>query len=466
MARLVERIAKLEAELARSKRDSSNSSKPPSSDIVKPPKPAPPAGESGRKIGGQPGHARHERTSFPPEQVDRIRTYTLRRCPETRARLRPSRLPPRVLQQVGLAPKLFIVTEHRARAYWCERCQTVHYADFPAEVRAGGLLDAHATALTAFLKGRCHASYSTVRTFFRDHLGLSVSRGMLAKTVAKVSDALAGAHQELERRLPEQPFLNVDETGHRDPERTRTTRADGRPLERRALPWWTWAFRAGIFTLFKITPCRGSAVLIETLGREFAGVIGSDRFASYLKYMEQCSVELQLCLAHLIREVKFLAEHPDPAVRSYGTRFLETLRSLFEVIHRRQEMTARGFRRALRAAKRDVLAAATRRVPTHLDARTLAKRMRQYGEAYFTFISTPGVEPTNNLAEQAIRFVVLDRRITQGTRGERGRKWCERIWTAVATCAQQGRSLYSYLVDAVRAHFTGHLAPSLLPNPP
>ena len=52
---------------------------------------------------------------------------------------------------------------------------------------------------------------------------------------------------------------------------------------------------------------------------------------------------------------------------------------------------------------------------------------------------------TNNLAEQAIRFVVIDRHITQGTRSEKGRRWCERIWTVMATCAQQGRAVFQFL---------------------
>ena len=59
----------------------------------------------------------------------------------------------------------------------------------------------------------------------------------------------------------------------------------------------------------------------------------------------------------------------------------------------------------------------------------MANRFHKHGEAYFRFITTPGIDPTNNLAEQAIRFVVIDRRITQGTRSETGRRWCERIRT-------------------------------------
>jgi hypothetical protein len=64
----------------------------------------------------------------------------------------------------------------------------------------------------------------------------------------------------------------------------------------------------------------------------------------------------------------------------------------------------------------------------------LADRFKKHGDSYFTFLTTPGVEPTNNRTEQAIRHVVIDRRITQGTRGHRGQRWCERAWTTLATC--------------------------------
>jgi len=74
------------------------------------------------------------------------------------------------------------------------------------------------------------------------------------------------------------------------------------------------------------------------------------------------------------------------------------------------------------------------------------------------------VELTNNLAEQAIRFVVIDRLITQGTRSETGNRWCERIWTVIATCTQQGRSVFEYLEAAVGAWFAGTEPPLLLPG--
>src|SRR4051812_24883290 len=75
-------VARLEAQLAAARKDSSTSSKPPSSDIVKPPKPPPPKGQDKRRIGGQPGHPKHERVSFPPEQVNGgANDYVLDPCP-------------------------------------------------------------------------------------------------------------------------------------------------------------------------------------------------------------------------------------------------------------------------------------------------------------------------------------------------------------------------------------------------
>ena len=101
-----------------------------------------------------------------------------------------------------------------------------------------------------------------------------------------------------------------------------------------------------------------------------------------------------------------------------------------------------------------MLWAGTIRVPDTKHARNLAERFRKHGAAYFRFVTTPGIEPTNNLAEQAIRFVVIDRRITQGTRSEKGRRWCERIWTVIATCAQQGRGAFQFLLDSVQAYLS------------
>src|SRR5262249_3278909 len=161
---------------------------------------------------------------------------------------------------------------------------------------------------------------------------------------------------------------------------------------------------------------------------------GCDFFSAYRRYMRECGVRLQFCLAHLIREVKFLCTLPDGPTRLYRERVREALRGLFCVIHRRYELAQAGVSLMLERARGCLLWCRSKDVPGRRAAQLLAARMERYGDSYFRFITTPGVQPTNNLAEQAIRFVVIDRHITQGTRSEKGQRFCERIWTALASC--------------------------------
>jgi transposase len=438
-------VSRLQEQLASSRKDSSTSSKPPSSDIVKPPPPAPPPGQAKRGPGGQPGHPKHERALFPPEAVTPFE-HTLDGCPCCGGSLRRNAHLVKLVQQVDFGPPPLTVEEHVSPEYWCGHCQRSFNAPMPRHIEKGGLVGPRLTALVAYLKGACHASFSTVRKFLRDVVRVTVSRGQLARVIAKVGTALDGPYQELLDRLPDEARLNVDETGHKD---------NGTLM-------WAWCFRAEMYTLFRIDPHRSADVLVEVLGREFDGVLGCDCFGAYRRYMRECNVVVQFCLAHLIRDVKFLTTLPDEAQRVYGERLREALRELFGLIHRREQMTAGPFQRQLQAARDKVLEVGTTQVPPGQPARAMAKRLGKHGASYFTFVTTPGVGPTNNLAEQAIRFVVIDRHITGGTRGETGRRWSERIWTVVATCAQQGRGVWEYLNAAVGSYFEGEATPSLL----
>ena len=438
----------LKIELAKARKDSSNSSKPPSSDITKPPKPEQ-KGKRGRKkkrkIGGQPGHPRHEREPFPPDKIDRVEEHNVERCPVDGTKLDKSKTKTRVIQQVSLPEKLFIVTEHHQVGRWCKRCGEYHYAPLPGEVKKGGLFDSRMTAFVAYMKGACHASYSTIEAFLRNVGGLDVSRGMLAKQISKVTAALDEPYEELLSQLPNEARVNADETGHKE----------------NGDKFWTWVFRAASFALFRIDESRGSKVLIEVLGEEFNGVLGCDFFSAYRKYMKDFNIIIQFCLAHLIRDVKFLTALPDKVTANYGERVLDGLRRLFRVIHRREKMSEKNFQRALEREQKKLVATA-KRAPARSEAQNMAKRFRKHGKAYFEFITTPGVQPTNNLAEQAIRFVVIDRKVTQGTRSAAGRRWCERIWTVLATCTMQAKSAFDYLCNAIQAHFTGQPIPSLI----
>ena len=72
-----------------------------------------------------------------------------------------------------------------------------------------------------------------------------------------------------------------------------------------------------------------------------------------------------------------------------------------------------------------------------------------------TEVSPHSYDPTNNLAERLLRFLVIRRRVSGGTQSEKGNRWIERIATLRETCRLRGKRSYPLLVDAVRARFDG-----------
>lgn len=441
--RLRQENRQLKERLARAGRDSTNSSKPPSSDIVQRAR-APRRGA--RKIGGQPGHPRHQRPSFSPQEVDVRTLHAPCRCPRCGSRdLEPLPEPVQTFQQAELVQKPLEVLEHVVQRCRCHHCNGLAEGSLPDHLQRTGLVGPRMMSLMVYLKGSLHLSYSGLAELLDHALGLKVSRGYLAKVMNRASAALEEPVEDLRQRLPHQPWLNVDETGHKE---------NGARM-------WTWCFRAPQFVLFAIRASRGSPVLLEHLGEAFQGVLGCDFFSAYRKYMRSMDGKLQFCFAHLIRELKFLVDHPSPSVRIYGEPLLEAIREMFQLIHRHVEEPIQDFENRLRLRRQRILEAGTNTAAIstidwyvkkqYPEVANLARRFQEHGESYFTFLTTPQVGPTNNAAEQALRFVVLNRRATQGTRGPRGRDFCERLWTVVGTCRMNGRSIFGYLRQAFEA---------------
>jgi hypothetical protein len=77
-------------------------------------------------------------------------------------------------------------------------------------------------------------------------------------------------------------------------------------------------------------------------------------------------------------------------------------------------------------------------------------------------VEDPSLEPTNNATEQALRWAVIDRKVTQGTGGQAGMRWCERAWTTIQTCLKQGRNVMEYFHHAIEAYWRGQPAPALV----
>jgi len=201
---LKKKVGFLERKVAQLSKTSSNSSKPPSSDITKPKPDKGKKGKKGkRKIGAQAGHPKHERPPFPEQDINTFHDYHLNACPEcNNPEVKFIDLPPRVIQQMEIKTILVSKEEHRSYPVWCEQCGKIHYHAFPSEVVKEGLFKERLTALVTYMKAVDHASFSTIRKFIRDVLGEKVSRGYLRKVIAKVSTALDAPYEELLKALP------------------------------------------------------------------------------------------------------------------------------------------------------------------------------------------------------------------------------------------------------------------------
>ena len=437
-------VKELSDKIARLEKNSTNSSKPPSSDITKPLKKEGVEGVK-RTQGAQKGHKKHERPPFSPEHIDKTIVHELSRCPCCGGRLRLVKENAETRQQIELVTKPYQITENQYNLYWCETCQSYHTAPITEADR--NLFGPRLMAMTAYLKGRGHMSYSSVQAVLKDIMGIKVSTGFLAKQVEQVSETLKKPYEELVEQLPEAEHLHVDETGWKK---------SGK-LE------WVWVFRGALATVFKIAGKRGSEVLETVLGKGYAGILSSDFWGAYKKYATQIAplCLIQLCWAHLIREIVFLAEYGDKKVSGYGKRLLVEVKKMYGTIHQREGLTKMSWKRRMNKHRRGIEEAAVWRVPKHQEAQNISKRLKEWGDSYFTFIDKD-IPSTNNAVEQVIRVIVIDRKITQGSRSEWGNRWMERFWSILTTCRQQEKPVIDFLYDCVYSSLNNVPSPSLL----
>lgn len=443
VARLSEQNAKLTERVAKLSKNSTNSSKPPSSDIVKPP--GPKRSKGPRRRGGQPGHPGVNRPAFRAEQIDRFEDHHPRLCPHGHPLDPEPTGAPKIHQVAELPENPLIITQYQLHGHRCAICNQIVWADLPPGVIEGQLCGPRLQTMIAYMKGSLHASYTGLEDFCREILNLNLARSHLCNIIARVSDALADPYEELQRYLPTEPVLNVDESGWKDC----------------GTRYWIWVFCTTALSFFVIAKTRSSKVLQEVLGQSYGGTLVSDFFSAYVKFANALQ---QFCLAHLIRDVKFLTTLPDAKDKAFGQRLLLEFKRLFRFWHQRQKIPKDRFDRLMLRLKTRILTLACQEDLPPKSA-TLAKRLNKHGESIFRFLFDPAVPPTNNAAEQGIRGSVIDRRITQGSRSLMGRQWNARIWTVLGTCRKQGRSAWRFLQEAFSAHYLQGVTPSLLPRP-
>ena len=440
-------VQQLKEKIARLEKNSSNSSKPPSSDITNPQSEN--KKKKKRKIGGQKGHPKHSRPLFGADEIDKTIVHKLSAKEIKRRGLIPIEQTESALQQIDLPKKLYKVIDHRVQLY-VDLNGNIIKAKLPKKIRKSGLFSNRMTALTGYLKASGHMSYSTVHSFFDDIMDLNISKSYLAKICTKkLSPALQPAYAEVAECIRNAPVVGTDETGHKNPAYKSA---------------WTWCQQTPKAVFFHISNSRASKVLVKILGKDYSGVITCDYFSANKKFIKMSKALVQYCWAHLIRDIKFLLTLDCKTLKRWAKALLKILRKIFKLWKTRHSRHFGRYKKTIEKLKKAFLQK-VRRPPDHNEAINIKNRFVDgVDKCYFLFLEREGVSPTNNLSEQAIRFVVIDRRITQGTRSWAGMRWCERAWTVVATCSRNKHSVYDFFVNALNATYAGTTYPKLIPE--
>lgn len=437
-------IAHLQAQL---NANSQNSSKPPSSDppFKRPPKKT--KEKSSKSKGGQLGHSRHIRELLPAETVDQIVEIYPYECTQCHSPLRSSdQIGEPVRHQVWELPQVKArVKEYQFYSRQCSQCSQITKSEknWPNDVPTGQF-GPRLVATLGVLHGQYQLSMRQTQELANDLWQLPLSLGAVADSCQKVSLTLAPSYQLIENRVQTQPSNHVDETGWK---------RDGKLR-------WLWVATNATASLFKVTTSRCGKSLKALIGENYTGIIHSDRHKPYLKLEES---RHQLCWAHLIRNLRGLAQRAGPAEK-WAEKCLGESEKLFAVWHRFKSgdidrVQLQSEVGSIRADFKCQLEVGT----TLGDGtvRAFSRELLKLEERLYLFVKEPGVEPTNNAAEQALRCGVIWRKKCFGNQSDWGERFVERILSVRSTVQKQGQNFLAYLTECLQAAWFKTPTPTL-----
>jgi transposase len=282
------------------------------------------------------------------------------------------------------------------------------------------------TAFVGEVAGMMGDSRSAVKALLASVWKLDVSLGAIQKMIDRVSKALVPHYEAIGHIARTAAINHADET-----------------------PWyllgkllWLWVLANPTVAFFMIHPHRSKEAFLALIDT-WKGILVCDGYGVYTKWVNL----RQHCLAHLIRRAKGLSEKTDPEIAAFGARIQRELQRL---VHMGHAPPTAGEWNAFYARFVGLLFKTVERKD---DAGRMARTLLKELDNLWLFLEVHGVAPTNNLAEQMIRFGVLWRKRSQGTASEKGNRWVERILSVRQTCRLRKVATYPVLVDAVEALF-------------
>lgn len=433
--KLVERVNK----------NSQNSSKPPSSDPPKRrvyPKPEP----SEQKKGGQRKHPGNGRKLISVKQVGRVVKCVPTVCKDCGALLLGEDAKPE-RHQVCELPKIEPeIVEYQRHTLNCVVCGVKNQAEWPKDMPKGGFGE-RLQALIGYLSGRFGISQRDMNELLETVFQVEISLGSIPAQQQHVSHALQQPVEAARAYVQKQAAVNVDETG----------------WHQLAEEFWLWVCASPNVTVFRIFKNRSGSGAETLLGKDYGGIVGSDRYSAY-SWIDPA--HRQLCWAHLKRDFQALVERGGES-QVIGHMLLARLKQFYGFWHRFRDgnLTRVEFQVVMQPIRQeviDLLEIGT--LLGHRETRRTCQNILKVKQALWTFVDQEGVEPTNNVAERALRRGVIWRRRSFGTQSESGSLFVERILTAVTTLRQQKQHVLDYLTTACKAATLGIPAPSLLPT--
>jgi transposase len=446
----VARLQVVEAELStlreRVNKNSSNSSRPPSSDGPGVSPKTRKHAKSGRKRGAQKGHKGTTRKLVPLEQVKESFDVKPEECSRCGHPLSGTDTEPHRHQVTEIPPVVAEATEYRLHTLTCSECGAETCGELPAGVPRGAF-GPRLQAMVSLSSGHYHLSKRKTEELMADFFQAEVSLGSISALEQRTSEAVREPVEEAREYVKTQSAVNMDETGWHEG----TQRA------------WLWVAATTWVTVFLIRLSRGSKVAKEMLGEAFQGILTSDRWSAYNWLRTWLR---QLCWAHLLRNFQAFVERGGESQR-IGEAILTQAELMFQWWHKVRDgtMSRAAFQEQMQPVRHQVgellrQGTACDHSKTAGTCRDILKRE----DALWTFVRVKGVEPTNNFGERQVRPAVLWRNGSFGTQSEAGSRFVERIMTVVATLRQQDRNVLDYLTEACNAANWGRKAPSLLPG--
>jgi transposase len=418
--------------------------------------------KSGKKLGGQPGHQGSSRELYPMEECSSVIDHHPEQCPSCGERLSGCDTNPYRHQIVEIPPINPIVIEHRLHQLTCSSCGTKTRATLPGFVNPSGY-GVRVVALVALLSGVYRNSQRMVQSAMKEVFGISMSLGTVNKLRLEASKAVASCVDEAKLYIQSAQVVGADETSF-----NQGNIDGGNPSQRKA---WLWVAVTPLVTFFEIALTRCTQGAKNLLGENFRGILNSDRHGAY-NWVDL--EKRQLCWAHLKREFIKISERPGVS-GELGIALVKQQEKLFELWHRVRDGTLSrdDFGELVVEIRSSIKATLTEAAHYSIGTREktpLAKTVRtcrqllKVESAMWLFVTTVGVEPTNNAAERAIRPAVIWRRTSFGSQTEAGSNFVARMLTVVTTLKSQKRNVLEFMTQAVVAARGGTTAPSLLPS--